>query len=233
MVWGIELRKLRRPIITKVSDIKYILNLKVRIIKCALNQCYYLTVLFSSHINAISIGKIEKQEVRHKEEVNELNEKLEKTTKELNKALENLQEEHFAKLRDMYNIIVEKDQRIQDLESQVDDFKSTLQDVKSNLPDKSNYTLITINNALRANLKIREKEVKGLEKQCSTFQSIFNLLTFNKSSEEFESELSTKLEEARLNILDFEVYQAQHKIDFEKLENLIEASGILKVHLSP
>ena len=43
----------------------------------------------------------------------------------------------------MYNIIIEKDVMIEELESKIEDFKATLKDVSSNQGDNSNYTLIT------------------------------------------------------------------------------------------
>lgn len=94
-----------------------------------------------------------------------------------------------------YNIVKERDQTIEDLESKINDFKATLMDVEANKADESNYTLITINNALRSNLKLQEKENVRLTKEKEDLSKLLDFLTFNKKEGEFEKDLLRQLQE--------------------------------------
>ena len=71
--------------------------------------------------------------------------------------------EHLAKYRQLYSIAMEKDVRIEELESRIEDYEATLKDVSETKHDQDNYTLITINNAMRTNLKQKDKEIKSLK----------------------------------------------------------------------
>jgi transcriptional regulator with XRE-family HTH domain len=103
--------------------------------------------------------------------------------------MESLKNEHMYTCNEYYNIIKERDQTIEDLESKINDFKATLKDIEANKMDENNYTLITINNALRSNLKLQEKETARVAKEKEDLSKLLEFLTFKKKEGEFEKDL--------------------------------------------
>mmetsp|Transcript_4731 Transcript_4731/g.3990 ORF Transcript_4731/g.3990 Transcript_4731/m.3990 type:complete len:132 (+) Transcript_4731:658-1053(+) len=114
--------------------------------------------------------KIENQEMRNTEKVLALTSKLESTEKEYKEELKNTKNEYILKINNLYNLVKEKDESITELSSKIDDYKATLKDINENKYEKSDYTLITINNALRSNLKRSEREIINLGKQIDNFK---------------------------------------------------------------
>ena len=88
-------------------------------------------------------------------------------------------------------LLLKKDVKIEELEEKIHNLQATMKDISNNHGDDSNYTLITWNNALRTNLKQKEKEIAMLLEEnkemkkviiykiLSNFHQIFSQLYIN------------------------------------------------------
>ena len=85
--------------------------------------------------------------------------------------------EHREKWEQLYSIIMEKDIKIEEHESKIDDFKLTLKDVSDTKNEQDNYTLITINNAMRTNLKQKERDLEMSENRLAKLLQLLSILT--------------------------------------------------------
>ncbi|CAI2362950.1 unnamed protein product [Moneuplotes crassus] len=102
---------------------------------------------------------------RYKEDVDSLKSKLHKIETESKNKYDTMKVEYVGKINGLYSLVSEKSDIITDLESKIEDYKSSINDLKESENDKDNYTLVTVNNALRINLKRAENEIRGLNQK--------------------------------------------------------------------
>ena len=142
------------------------------------------------------------------------------------KLLTNLNNDDLFEWRNMYNIIIEKDVMIEELESKIEDFKATLKDVSSNQGDNSNYTLITWNNALRTNLKQKDKELMLLEEENKNLMKAINMLKFNTKIKEFEKDMIKQYLDPQSTFKKSETLKRNILINASKIHKLMKMAGV-------
>lgn len=106
----------------------------------------------------------------------------------MDQKISDIKEHYKTKIDELYSVLMSKDNIIAELESKIDDLSATLKDVNANQKDSDNYTLITINNALRSNLKRTEQEVKTVTKKYEDLKKIMDLQSLVQKGG-FEKEL--------------------------------------------
>ena len=170
--------------------------------------------------------KIEEQEVRHTKEIKTLTEKLDKTVKDFTSQMEKQKKESVEKLMIYYNMVKEKDEALTELSSKVDDYRATLKDINETKYGQEEYTLITINNALRTNLKWSEKEVEKLNKQNSDLKQLFDFKQFTSQQKEFEKEMEMISLDPNYELNNSEFFQNNFSKNVEKIKHLMKVSEI-------
>ena len=152
--------------------------------------------------------------------------KLKITNKEFTENLKNLKTGYVQKINDLYALVEEKDEHWTDLKSTIDDYKSTLRDVKENYKDQSHYTLITVNNALRSNLKRAERDVEKLKHQREDMKKLLSLVNFNKTESEFEKELAKQVLNPDYNIKTSKIYRQNLLKNITKINKLMKIADV-------
>lgn len=170
--------------------------------------------------------KIEEDELRHTEEVKKLNNEIKNITNEMNQAIGKMKEEYRVKVDELYSVILDRDEIIADLESNIEDYKATLKDVSDNKADANNYPLITINNALRSNLKRSEKEINDLKKQKEDMKKIVDLVAFDKKHNEFGKELVKQFLDTDYNFKKSDIYKSNLSKNVTKIIKLMKIAGV-------
>lgn len=152
--------------------------------------------------------------------------KLENNKKDLNKKTEKMKKEYFDKMKQLYKTVEDRNYTISNLESKIDDYMSTLKDVKDNKDTEENYNLITVNNALRGNLKRAHRDLKKLQLKREDLDRLINLISFDKSENSFYKDYITKFLDPNYNINKSSIYQRNLHKNIQKVKKIMKISGI-------
>ncbi|CAI2382984.1 unnamed protein product [Moneuplotes crassus] len=100
---------------------------------------------------------------KNRDDLETFTSQLRQAEKEFKEKYERMETHYIMKINSLYSMVEEKNDTIADLESKIEDLEASMNDLKENKGD--NYTLVTINNALRINLKNSKKEIEGYKQR--------------------------------------------------------------------
>ena len=93
----------------------------------------------------------------------------------MGETINKFRDEDLNQLRRLHDIIMERDIKIEELESKINDYNATLKDASNYRVDESNYSLNAWNNAWRENQKQKDREVCLLQEENRELRSLIDL----------------------------------------------------------
>lgn len=121
---------------------------------------------------------------------------------------------------------MEKDEKLEEFQSKIDDLNCTLKDIGGSQADSNYYSLITWNNALRTNLKQKDKEIELVKADNKKLMKVINLINFDSKELKVKKELLIEcLDNKNTNVMPENVKAIKHRA-IKKIKNLMKLAWV-------